>query len=100
MLTEAALQGMTDRLRGLKENVIIGKLIPAGTGKGIGRFSLATAFETLGSALDASAPGVLEASVTEHNGGPVGPDSGTDASTVATDKSTRKPEVGADPVSE
>jgi len=29
---EAALQGKSDFLRGLKENVIIGKLIPAGTG--------------------------------------------------------------------
>ena len=32
MLTEAAISGKIDRLRGLKENVIIGKLIPAGTG--------------------------------------------------------------------
>ena len=32
VLTEAALQGKSDFLRGLKENVIIGKLIPAGTG--------------------------------------------------------------------
>jgi DNA-directed RNA polymerase subunit beta' len=32
VLTEAALQGRSDFLRGLKENVIIGKLIPAGTG--------------------------------------------------------------------
>jgi DNA-directed RNA polymerase subunit beta' len=32
VLTEAAILGSTDRLRGLKENVIIGKLIPAGTG--------------------------------------------------------------------
>jgi DNA-directed RNA polymerase subunit beta' len=32
VLTEAAIQGKTDRLRGLKENVIIGKLIPAGSG--------------------------------------------------------------------
>ena len=31
-LTEAAIAGKTDELRGLKENVIIGKLIPAGTG--------------------------------------------------------------------
>jgi DNA-directed RNA polymerase subunit beta' len=29
VLTEAALEGRTDHLRGLKENVIIGKLIPA-----------------------------------------------------------------------
>ncbi|MGI9648320.1 MAG: DNA-directed RNA polymerase subunit beta', partial [Acidimicrobiia bacterium] len=32
VLTEAALQSKSDFLRGLKENVIIGKLIPAGTG--------------------------------------------------------------------
>ena len=32
VLTEAALQGKVDYLRGLKENVIMGRLIPAGTG--------------------------------------------------------------------
>ena len=32
VLTDAALKGKVDHLRGLKENVIIGKLIPAGTG--------------------------------------------------------------------
>ena len=32
VLTDAAMKGKTDYLRGLKENVIIGKLIPAGTG--------------------------------------------------------------------
>ena len=32
VLTEAAINGKVDHLRGLKENVIIGKLIPAGTG--------------------------------------------------------------------
>lgn len=32
VLTEAALEGKVDRLLGLKENVIIGQLIPAGTG--------------------------------------------------------------------
>ena len=32
MLTEAAICGKTDDLRGLKENVIMGRLIPAGTG--------------------------------------------------------------------
>ncbi|MBQ4256911.1 MAG: hypothetical protein II714_04580, partial [Oscillospiraceae bacterium] len=31
-LTDAAIKGKSDYLRGLKENVIIGKLIPAGTG--------------------------------------------------------------------
>ena len=32
ILTEAAVEGKKDLLRGLKENVIIGRLIPAGTG--------------------------------------------------------------------
>ncbi len=32
VLTEAAINGKNDRLRGLKENVIVGRLIPAGTG--------------------------------------------------------------------
>ncbi|MEY2417770.1 MAG: DNA-directed polymerase subunit beta, partial [Actinomycetota bacterium] len=32
VLTEAAIEGKSDKLHGLKENIIIGKLIPAGTG--------------------------------------------------------------------
>ena len=32
VLTEAAVRGLRDELRGLKENVIVGRLIPAGTG--------------------------------------------------------------------
>jgi len=31
-LTQAAIEGKVDYLRGLKENVIMGRLIPAGTG--------------------------------------------------------------------
>ncbi len=37
VLTDAAIKGKIDTLRGLKENVIIGKLIPAGTGMHIYR---------------------------------------------------------------
>ncbi len=37
VLTEAAVQGKIDHLRGLKENVIIGRLIPAGTGSSLYR---------------------------------------------------------------
>ena len=33
VLTDAATQGKTDFLMGLKENVIVGRLIPAGTGR-------------------------------------------------------------------
>ena len=32
VLTEAAISGRVDHLRGLKENVIVGRVIPAGTG--------------------------------------------------------------------
>ena len=32
LLTESAVRGANDYLRGLKENVIVGRLIPAGTG--------------------------------------------------------------------
>jgi DNA-directed RNA polymerase subunit beta' len=32
VLTEASIRGQVDTLRGLKENVIMGRLIPAGTG--------------------------------------------------------------------
>ena len=32
VLTEAAINGRTDKLRGLKENILMGRLIPAGTG--------------------------------------------------------------------
>ena len=32
VLTEAAVTGKQDQLRGLKENVVVGRLIPAGTG--------------------------------------------------------------------
>ena len=39
VLTEAAIHGKVDHLEGLKENVIIGKLIPAGTGRDFDRES-------------------------------------------------------------
>jgi DNA-directed RNA polymerase subunit beta' len=37
VLTEAAIESKSDTLRGLKENIIIGKLIPAGTGMALYR---------------------------------------------------------------
>ena len=42
VLTEASIKGKTDNLLGLKENVIIGKLIPAGTGSNADRESTRT----------------------------------------------------------
>ena len=41
VLTEAAVQGKVDTLNGLKENVIVGRLIPAGTGAGMNRLRVA-----------------------------------------------------------
>jgi DNA-directed RNA polymerase subunit beta' len=38
VLTEAAVSGKNDKLSGLKENVIVGRLIPAGTGSVMNRF--------------------------------------------------------------
>ena len=38
VLTEAAVSGKIDRLHGLKENVIVGRLIPVGTGRSINDF--------------------------------------------------------------
>jgi DNA-directed RNA polymerase subunit beta' len=37
VLTDASVQGKVDTLNGLKENVIVGRLIPAGTGAGMSR---------------------------------------------------------------
>ena len=33
VLTDAAIKGKVDKLKGLKENVIVGRLVPAGTGR-------------------------------------------------------------------
>ncbi|MFN3590815.1 MAG: DNA-directed RNA polymerase subunit beta', partial [Thermaurantiacus sp.] len=41
VLTEAAVVGKVDRLEGLKENVIVGRLIPAGTGAAMNRLRVA-----------------------------------------------------------
>ena len=48
MLTEAAVNGKSDTLDGLKENVIVGRLIPAGTGAMMSRLrEVATKRDTL-----------------------------------------------------
>ena len=68
VLTEAAIMGKRDELRGLKENVIVGRLIPAGTGMAFHTArrnketeSPDTVFETLDA--DDAAPEAAEASV-------------------------------------
>ena len=77
VLTEAAVRGMRDDLRGLKENVIVGRLIPAGTGlahhlerrRQRGGLSLAEAAAALAPAPAEAAPGDAEAQVTEGSVG-------------------------------
>jgi len=59
VLTEAAIMGKRDELRGLKENVIVGRLIPAGTGLAYHR---AKRMQALGEDM---APPVLEGEVLE-----------------------------------
>ena len=61
VLTEAAIAGKKDRLLGLKENVIIGKLIPAGTGLGIYR---SVEIEDSGSKLEDEASAEIQTSYT------------------------------------
>jgi DNA-directed RNA polymerase subunit beta' len=58
VLTEAAIKGKSDRLVGLKENVIIGKLIPAGTG-------LTTYQDTARAMVPEAAPAVVEEEAVE-----------------------------------
>ena len=43
VLTEAAVAGRVDNLEGLKENVIVGRLIPAGTGAAVNRLKVTAA---------------------------------------------------------
>jgi DNA-directed RNA polymerase subunit beta' len=60
VLTEASMAGKTDYLRGLKENVIMGRLIPAGTGLPI--------YRKLGvKIIDDQGSGMLESAMDENN---------------------------------
>ena len=56
VLTEAAIMGKRDGLRGLKENVIVGRLIPAGTGLAYHMIRKAQAAEPVLAELPAAAP--------------------------------------------
>lgn len=53
VLTEAAASGRVDHLRGLKENIIMGHLIPAGTGFDFHR-NIVVVKNVLGDSKDAS----------------------------------------------
>ena len=61
VLTEAAVAGKVDELRGLKENVIVGRLIPAGTG-----FAYHERRRALATAKAAQAPEVEDTNATEN----------------------------------
>src|SRR5438270_2095524 len=56
VLTEAAIMGKRDELRGLKENVIVGRLIPAGTGLAYHNIRKAQAAEPVLAEIPAAAP--------------------------------------------
>ena len=55
VLTEAAVSGKTDNLEGLKENVIVGRLIPAGTGSVVNRLKQIAAERDREAALEGGA---------------------------------------------
>ena len=61
VLTEAAVSGKTDSLIGLKENVIVGRLIPAGTGAVMNRFKQIAADRDREAAVEAGAPEATDA---------------------------------------
>ena len=63
VLTEAAVSGKIDELRGLKENVMVGRLIPAGTGY---TYHLNRKAKRAKAALEASGSHVVTASDVEH----------------------------------
>src|SRR3989440_41731 len=63
VLTEAAIMGKRDELRGLKENVIVGRLIPAGTGLAYHNIRKAQAAEPV--LAEIAAPAAPEAPPTE-----------------------------------
>jgi DNA-directed RNA polymerase subunit beta' len=56
VLTEAAIMGKRDELRGLKENVIVGRLIPAGTGLAYHNIRKAQAAEPVLAEIPVAAP--------------------------------------------
>ncbi len=60
VLTEASVQGKVDSLQGLKENVIVGRLIPAGTGAAMNRVRVTA------SSKDAALRAAMRAANQEH----------------------------------
>ena len=69
VLTEAAIMGKRDGLRGLKENVIVGRLIPAGTGLAYHNIRKAQAAEPVLAEITAATPETPAAETTATAGG-------------------------------
>jgi DNA-directed RNA polymerase subunit beta' len=69
VLTEAAIMGKRDGLRGLKENVIVGRLIPAGTGLAYHNIRKAQAAEPVLAEIATVAPEAPPAETTATAGG-------------------------------
>ncbi|MFQ5988367.1 MAG: DNA-directed RNA polymerase subunit beta' [Candidatus Methylomirabilales bacterium] len=65
VLTEAAITGARDELRGLKENVIMGRLIPAGTGMSWYRETAISAAEAPAQVVEGEQPSVEVSATTE-----------------------------------
>jgi len=77
VLTDAAVRGTVDHLRGLKENVIVGRLIPAGTGR-MSRERRREEQDLLGDS-EAELAALLRASDAGQDEAPVEADTGSDA---------------------
>jgi DNA-directed RNA polymerase subunit beta' len=84
VLTEASVRGLRDDLRGLKENVIVGRLIPAGTGYAYHEERRRTQEDILSAELKGLDAGRVQPdeAATEAD---AGSDAGDDAATEATD---------------
>jgi DNA-directed RNA polymerase subunit beta' len=63
VLTEAAVAGKVDTLAGLKENVIVGRLIPAGTGNVMMRLKALAAQRDKGRAITGETPALTNEGV-------------------------------------
>ncbi len=66
VLTEAAVSGKVDDLRGLKENVMVGRLIPAGTGYTYHQSRKAKRMRALAAEIDAGTVGKVSVTDVEH----------------------------------
>jgi DNA-directed RNA polymerase subunit beta' len=73
VLTEASVSGKLDDLRGLKENVIVGRLIPAGTGQAFHEERRRRRHQEISTALAASEAATEVVATEETEGAPEAP---------------------------